>query len=222
MKAEKKKNLVIIGAGNLGGEAAWLVEEMIAAGAPVTLAGFVDDSPGMEGKKIAGLKVLGPLSWLKGKGPGYQAVLAVGAPAPKRKIAKILKSFRVELFTVIHPRAVIGKGSVIGRGSIIFPQVTLSVNVKIGKGVLLNPGITLSHDVMIGDWCLIGSGAHLAGKVAVDRECEIGTGVSIIPGVRVGAEAIVGAGAAVVRELAPGVVAVGVPARPIKKIDRGK
>jgi len=222
MKTEKTKKLVIVGGGSLGCETAWLIEEMIEAGAPVAIAGFVDDSTVKQGKKFAGYKVLGPVSWLKGKGREYKAVIALGLPLDKMKISKLLKSYGVDLFSVVHPGTTIGKGSVIGKGSIIFPQVALSVNVKIGNCVLLNPGITISHDVVIGDCCLIGSGVHMAGKAVVGRGCEIGTGTNIIPEIRIGAGSIVGAGAVVVRDLPAGVVAVGVPAKPIRKIRRRK
>jgi len=211
------KKVVIIGAGCLGREILWLLEDSAARGAKIKVAGFIDDSAAKQGKTISSAKVLGPLSWLKSKRGQYQAVIAVGSPAQKRQIAQKLKSFGVKLFTVVHQSCVTGKGSSIGEGSVIFPQVVLSVNVKIGRCVLLNPGITLSHDVEIGEFSLLGSGAHLAGQVKVGAECEIGTGASIRPEIRIGARSIVGVGAAVVKDLPAGIVAVGVPARPLKK-----
>jgi len=48
----------------------------------------------------------------------------------------------------------------------------------------------------------------------------MGIGSTAIQGVRVGAGTTVGAGAAVVDDLPPGCTAVGVPARPVKEVDR--
>jgi len=42
----------------------------------------------------------------------------------------------------------------------------------------------------------------------------------VLPGVTVGEGSVVGAGAVVVDDVEPGTVAAGVPARPIRKVDR--
>ncbi|MCS7072396.1 MAG: hypothetical protein NZM00_12895, partial [Anaerolinea sp.] len=56
-------------------------------------------------------------------------------------------------------------------------------------------------------------GAHIeAGAI-------IGAGAVLLPGVRIGARALVGAGAVVTRDVPPGVVVVGNPARILKAID---
>ncbi len=210
--------MVIIGAGCLGREALWLLRDLIKAGAQMEPLGFVDDDPGKAGKTILGLKMLGSISRLEKAHKNLEAVLAVGDIQAKCALARRLKKRGIKFVTLVHPQAVFSEDAVIGEGSIIFPGVVMSAQVRIGRFVLLNPGIILSHDVLIGDWSLIGSGAHFAGQARVGEGCQIGTGVNVIPQKTIGDWSVVGAGACVISDLPAKTVSVGVPARVIKKI----
>ncbi len=55
------------------------------------------------------------------------------------------------------------------------------------------------------------------GKVLIRKNSFIGAGSIILPGVTIGEGAIVGAGAVVTKDVAPGTVVGGVPARPLNK-----
>jgi acetyltransferase-like isoleucine patch superfamily enzyme len=50
------------------------------------------------------------------------------------------------------------------------------------------------------------------------RGCRIGGGAVLLPGVEVGEEAFVGAGAVVTRDVPPGMLVVGVPARVVREV----
>jgi maltose O-acetyltransferase len=49
-------------------------------------------------------------------------------------------------------------------------------------------------------------------------QCDYGGGVIVCPGVTIGADTVVGAGSVVARDLPPGVVAVGSPARVLRAL----
>ena len=49
------------------------------------------------------------------------------------------------------------------------------------------------------------------------RGCRIGAGAVLLPGVEIGADAFVGAGAVVTRDVPPGALVVGVPARVVSE-----
>jgi phosphonate metabolism protein (transferase hexapeptide repeat family) len=60
-------------------------------------------------------------------------------------------------------------------------------------------------------------GWRRAHRVTVGHDVWIGHGAILLPGVSVGVGAVVGAGAVVTKDVAPYTIAVGVPARPIRR-----
>lgn len=56
-----------------------------------------------------------------------------------------------------------------------------------------------------------------AHRCTIGHDVWIGHGATIMPGVTIGHGAVIGAGAVVTRDIAPYTVAVGVPARPLRK-----
>ena len=86
--------------------------------------------------------------------------------------------------------------------------------VEVGHGVLFGPNVVISTAGHPTDPEIRKSGLEFAKPIRIGNNAWIGANVSIMPGVTIGADAIVGAGSVVTRDVAPGVTAVGVPARP--------
>ncbi|HET7788580.1 MAG TPA: DapH/DapD/GlmU-related protein [Myxococcales bacterium] len=91
-------------------------------------------------------------------------------------------------------------------------QITLGDHVTIGHHVVL---VTADHEE--------GPSAHRAGAVdpapiVIGNGCWIASRVTILPGVTIGDGSIVGAGSLVTRDVPPDTLAVGVPARPLRKL----
>lgn len=102
--------------------------------------------------------------------------------------------------------------------------------VSIGNPVLIHPGVYLPHgSVVIDGYTEIHPGARIRPFVTiglVDGEftgptigpdVRIGTGAKVLGPVVVGAGANIGANAVVIRDVAPGAVVGGVPARPLTR-----
>lgn len=89
---------------------------------------------------------------------------------------------------------------------------------------------------MIGPNCSFYSGTHpldhrvrngtrgpeSGGKITILEDCWIGGNVTVLQGVTIGPGSVVGAGSVVTKDVPPGVVAVGNPARVLKQIDTSK
>ena len=110
--------------------------------------------------------------------------------------------------------------------------------LKIGNNVFINSnclamargGITIEDDVMLAANVQLLSNNHdeydrqvlLCKPIHIKKGAWIGAGASILPGVTIGEYAIVGAGAIVTKDVGDYEVAVGVPAKTVKKFDQKK
>lgn len=109
-----------------------------------------------------------------------------------------------------------------------YVHITAMVNVKIGNNVLIASKVYISdcsHGSYSGDAndsspLSIPKDRPLIFKsVLIEDNVWIGEFVSILPGVTIGKGSIVGANSVVSRSLPANVIAVGSPAKPIKKFD---
>jgi len=126
-----------------------------------------------------------------------------------------------------------------GEGSHIFPCVVIHSpdNVMVGSKVSIAEfvhmwglgGITIGDNVLIASHAVITSQTHdvnvkvyceseLVKPVVLEDNVWIGAGAVILPGITVGEGSIIGAGSVVTRDVLPGSVMVGVPARKLRSV----
>lgn len=187
------KNIVIIGAGDLGKEVVWLIEDINKRRPTYLILGFLDDDEEKTGGEFYGYKVLGTTGQLKeisGRAP-LAAVIAIQDGSVRRKIAEEHSEFE-EWESIIHPTAVIAGSSPVGAGSIVFPQVTVSVDTKLGKFALLYIHSTICNDCRIGDYVSVMSGASVSERAEIGDECFLAAGSTVYPHRKLGSRVEVG------------------------------
>ena len=111
-------------------------------------------------------------------------------------------------------------------------------NVKVGKNFYSNHNLVILDcaEVTFGDNVFVGpncgfytaihpidahqrnTGIELAKPIKVGSDVWFGGGVTVLPGVTIGNNVVIGAGSVVVKDIPSGVVAVGNPCKPIRKI----
>ena len=138
----------------------------------------------------------------------------------------IPESTNIWQFCVIFPNAKIGDNCNICANVLIENEVSVGNNVTIKSGVQLWDGVTLEDNVFIGpnvtftndlfprsknsDWKL--------NKTLVKKDASIGANATILCGVTIGEASMVGAGSVVTKDVPPGEVWVGNPAKFLRKI----
>jgi len=122
---------------------------------------------------------------------------------------------RVGPFVEVQQGVEIGARCKIQSHSFICDGVVIEDEVFVGHGVMFvndkRPKATNARGELAGP----GEWQHL--KTVVKRGATIGSNATIVGNVTIGADALVGAGAVVTRDVAPGEVVVGAPARPLPR-----
>ncbi|HTV71947.1 MAG TPA: NeuD/PglB/VioB family sugar acetyltransferase [Rhizobiaceae bacterium] len=121
-------------------------------------------------------------------------------------------------FISIHPGATIASTATVSDGAIINAGAIIQPFVRIGRGVMIHAGVIVEHDCEIGDYANLAPGARLAGWCNIGEGATVFTGASLIPSIKVGAHAVVAAGAVVTKDVEPGWLVAGVPAKPVKRL----
>ncbi len=91
--------------------------------------------------------------------------------------------------------------------------VRVTTNIHLGQHVHLNINATVGHDSSIGDFVSVNPLASISGDCVIEDEVLIGVGGVVLNGVTVGRASVVGGSACVVKDVPPGVVVKGIPAR---------
>jgi acetyltransferase-like isoleucine patch superfamily enzyme len=139
---------------------------------------------------------------------------------------------------IFHPDLVNLYGCTIGDETRIGTFVEIQVGAKIGARCKISShtficeGVTIEDEAFVGhgvmftndkqpratteDGRLQGAADWQVEPTRVGRRASIGTNATILCGISIGDSAIVGAGAVVTRDVAPGDVVAGVPARSVR------
>lgn len=210
--------VVVVGAGGFGRETLDVLDAVNAVHTgSLEVLGVLDDAPDPANlRRLAarGTAHLGPVdAWLEQGDQEAQYVIAVGAPAARRALAKRFAAAGRVAATVVHPSAVIGSLCQIGPGTIICSGVQVSTNVTLGAHVHLNPSATIGHDTVLGQFVSVNPSATVSGECVVGEGALIGAASVVLQRITLGAGAVVGAAACVVRNVADNTVVRGVPAR---------
>jgi len=208
--------IFVYGAGGHGK----VVADILISNKEKRFAGFVDDRPQLTGTEVIGYPVLGNGDWLhrqRTKHP-VAVVLGVGNNGNRCRLARRCAERDIQILTAIHRTAAVASSAALGRGTVVMAAAAINSEARLGEGVIVNTGAVVEHDVEIGDYAHVSPNACLGGVARLGRASHLGLGAMVLPGVSIGPESIIGAGAVVLKDLPGEIVAVGVPARILRKM----
>lgn len=87
-----------------------------------------------------------------------------------------------------------------------------------GVGIVIHPNTIIGDNVSVSQFLSIGS--NNGTPAIIEDNVYLGPNVCLVENVRIGSHSIIGAGAVVTKDIPPYSVAVGVPAKAIKQINR--
>lgn len=82
---------------------------------------------------------------------------------------------------------------------------------------LLQPHVVIGHDSRIAEHCVLSTFVNIAGACCIGERTYVGMSTAIRERTTVGGEAIIGMGSVVYHDIAPGLIAMGNPARGMRK-----
>lgn len=211
-------DVLLLGA---GGHARVLLE-VLRQQPSVSVLGILERDQEKWGKKLEGIKVLGTDDHIFAfNSSRVQLVNGLGSthlPTARKAVFERWKQRGYTFYSVVHSSAVISTTVVLGEGVQVLALSSVNTGAFVGANSLINTGAIVEHDCQVGSHVHLATGARLAGNVHVGSGCHIGAGATLIQGVTIGAETVIGAGAVVTVDIAPRSVAVGVPAKIIKRL----
>lgn len=206
------RDLIIVGCGGHGREVLLIARAM----GGWRVLGFVDDKPSdinLERVGRLGESYLGPVDQIATLPSTTWVTIGIGDPRVRRSVDGRVAALRLRAASLVHPSATLGPDLVAGEGLVVFAGARITTNAKLGRYVHINQNATLGHDCVAADYVSVNPLAAVSGECTLDSGVLIGTTAAVLQGLHVGADATVGAGACVVRDVAPGTVVKGVPAR---------
>lgn len=111
-----------------------------------------------------------------------------------------------------------------------FGDLVLGERCALGENTQIfnHTKIIIGDDFISASDLIINSGSHdpttlipFGAPIEVGDRVWCGSRVTIIAGVKIGSDVVIGAGSVVTKDLPSNCIAVGVPAKPVKLIDRG-
>lgn len=215
--AEPTLGILIIGAGGHGQTVADALLKLATTDAQRRIVGFLDDTPALQGTHYQGIPVLGPIR-LVTQVTHDGVIVAIGDNHARRRFFLQLQQRGVPMVSVVHPSATLALDVEVGPGCYIGANAVVGVACRIGANTIINGGGCLGHHNRIGEHAHIAPGVHTAKSVSIGDGAQVGVGATVYPDRTVGAWSIVGGGSLVAHDIAEGVLAVGSPARAIRRL----
>jgi UDP-N-acetylbacillosamine N-acetyltransferase len=201
---------------------ALIVADIVRLRGEFEIAGYLDNlAPQRKNTEFGGARVLGGeemLDSLVAAGVRH-LIFAFQNNQARLRLGEMVKAKGFELVTAIHPTASVAADAVLGAGTVVRAQSAIGPGARIGENCIIGYGAMVSHSCVLEDGVHLSSGVNLAGGTQIGRGTWIGLGATVIDPCHVGRNSLVGAGAVVTRSIPDEVVAYGVPAEVVRRLN---
>jgi sugar O-acyltransferase (sialic acid O-acetyltransferase NeuD family) len=186
------RDIIIVGAGGFGREAAWTLERINEEAPAWRILGFADDNPALVSGSVDGYPLLGVPEKASHDHPGAAVFVALGDNSLRESVYRRLRGHNFP--TLIDPSAEVAPTAEIRHGAFVGPRAVISVGADLGKFVVVNARAGVGHDSRLGDFSQVCPGATLSGHAVLGEHAYVASNACVAPGVEVGARAKIAAG----------------------------
>ncbi len=208
-----KKRIFIIGAGGLGRGIESYLEMIPTNERDWEIEGFIDESVHALDRVPSDYKIVGDINTYNFEDKD-RAIIAIGDSKMRENIYNRLKG-RVQFFTFVDSRAILGKFTQIEEGCIVLAGSFIATAAKLGKFTVVLEKSIVGHDSEVGDFCSIMPNVDIGGECKIGNRVFLGTSATIIPRRSIVEKVIVGAGSVVFRNIKSECTVYGNPAKKI-------
>lgn len=123
-------------------------------------------------------------------GPNIYFLITVGQIKSSALRVKLF-SLKLQLATIISPRAYVSKHASIGAGTIIMHDAFVNAGAQIGANCIINSKALIEHDSKVGDHCHISTAAVVNGDCVVGARTFIGSNTVMKNGRNIGPDNVI-------------------------------
>tara|TARA_A100001015_G_scaffold300593_1_gene386225 strand:+ start:2907 stop:3506 length:600 start_codon:yes stop_codon:yes gene_type:complete len=113
----------------------------------------------------------------------------------------LLKKYKINIVSLVHPKATISKFSSLGVGSCVMSNAAVNPGTLIKEGVIINTSASVDHDCIIEDFTHISPNCSISGSVRIGKFTHLGSGTSIHPGIHIGNNVKTGVGSKIFKDI---------------------
>jgi sugar O-acyltransferase (sialic acid O-acetyltransferase NeuD family) len=189
-----KERVIVLG----GGEGCIQVIDAIYGSKTQEIVGILDDNKSLHGKKVLGIKILGPISLLdelQEKNLFDKIIISFTSDIERRaELYENLEKRGFAFTNVIDRTVQIHSNVKMGTGNVILSYCKIGSCSIVGDNNFLSAFVNIEHHNVIGSHCTFGPGVMTSGRVQIGDKVKFGTGIFIEPGVKIGSNSIISSG----------------------------
>ena len=171
------RDIMIVGAGGWGREAAWTLERINAREMTWNILGFADDDPAKASGSVEGYALLGSVEKASHDYPGAAVYIAIGDNAVRESIYRRLRGH--DFPVIIDPSADVAPTAEMRHGVFVGPQAVVSVGAELGKFAIVCARAGVDHATKMGDFSMLRPAATLLGHRTVGARAYIAAGAVV-------------------------------------------
>lgn len=207
-----EQRVLLVGA---GGHARVCIEALLDHAGATVLGAVSADGSGLDDLGVPMLGTEEDLDDIVDRHDVTSICVAIGSNAARRRVGESLGERGYPLASAISGAATISRTARLAPGVQLIAGAVVNAATSLGTGTIINTNASVDHDCSVGDYVHVAPGVAIGGNVTIGDRAFVGIGSRVLPGLVVGADAVVGGGAVVIRDVPPGAVVVGNPARGI-------